>query len=80
MSILSAQEPIWDTSSFGHPADISPLERSVLGEHLDLCGALRGPLQNLQTGADALHGLVAGRVFTSVLVLVLLVGGSWLML
>lgn len=80
MSTHSSLEPTWDTSSFGHPADISPLERSALGDHLSQCGALRGPLQALQTGGDALHSLVAGRVVTSVLVLVLLFGGSWLML
>jgi hypothetical protein len=80
MSKISSLAPSWDTSSFGHPADISPLERSALGDHLNQCGALRGPLQALQTGADELHGMVAGRVVTSVLVLMLLVGGSWLML
>lgn len=80
MSTISSREPTWDTSSFGHPADISPLERSALGDHLSQCGALRGPLQTLQTGAGELHGMVAGRVVTSVLVLVLLVGGSWLAL
>jgi hypothetical protein len=80
MSKISSLTPSWDTSSFGHPADISPLERTALGDHLSQCGALRGPLQALQTGGDALQGLVAGRVVTSVLVLGLLFGGSWLML
>lgn len=80
MSKISSRVPCWDTSSFGHPPDISPPERNALGEHLSHCGALRGPLQTLQNGADELHGLVAGRVVTTVLVLVLMVGGSWLAL
>ncbi|QCB45429.1 hypothetical protein [Hydrogenophaga sp. PAMC20947] len=80
MSKISSHTPSWDTSSFGHTAEISPLERSALGDHLSQCGALRGPLQTLQTGADDLHDMVAGRVVTSVLVILLLVGGSMLLL
>ncbi|MDP2065814.1 MAG: hypothetical protein Q8K38_07580 [Burkholderiaceae bacterium] len=80
MSKISSLAPCWDTSSFGHPADISPLERSALGDHLSQCGAMRGPLQVVQTGADGLHGLLAGRVVTSMLLILLLVGGFWLML
>ena len=36
--------PNWDTSSYGEPAEVSALNRSALGAHLSLCGALRGPL------------------------------------
>ena len=79
MSKITALSPNWDTSSFGHPADITPLERSALGDHLSQCGALRGPLQTLQTGADELQDILAGRVVTSALVILLLVGGSYLM-
>jgi len=79
MHTTSSMAPTWDTSSFGHPADISTLERSALGDHLNQCGALRGPLHILRSGGNALHGLVAGRVVTSVVVLLVLFGGSWLM-
>ena len=80
MPNTSSFEPRWDTASMGLPADISSLERSALSEHLSLCGALRGPLQSLQAGAGEMRGMLAGRVVTSVLVMVLLFGGSWLML
>jgi hypothetical protein len=70
----------WDTASLGQSPDVSPLERSALSEHLSQCGRLRGPLQSLSSGAGDLQGMLAGRVITSVLVLILFVGGSWLML
>ncbi|WP_291010619.1 hypothetical protein [Hydrogenophaga sp.] len=79
MSNISSQAPCWDTSSFGHPADVSPLERSALGEHLSQCGALRGRLHTLRTGADGLHGLLTGHVVTTAMVAMLLVGGVSLM-
>ncbi|MDP3325381.1 MAG: hypothetical protein Q8S71_17775 [Hydrogenophaga sp.] len=80
MSKIPSMSPSWDTSSVGHPADISLRERSALGDHLAHCGAQRGPLQTLRNGADELQGLLAGRVITSAVVLTLLFGGSWLML
>ncbi|MDZ4292768.1 MAG: hypothetical protein U1C47_12665 [Hydrogenophaga sp.] len=80
MSKIPSMSPNWDTSSFGHPADFSALERSALGDHLVHCGAQRGPLQTLRSGADELQGLLAGRVITSAVVLTLMFGGSWLML
>lgn len=80
MSNTSRIEPRWDTASMGLPADLSLTERSALSDHLSLCGALRGPLQSLQAGANDMQGMLAGRVVTSLLVIVLLVGGSWLML
>ena len=79
MSKIPALPPCWNTSSFGHSADISPLERSDLGEHLSHCGALRGPVHKLLNMGSGLHGLVAGRAVTSTLVVLLLVGGAWLM-
>ena len=80
MSKIPSMSPSWDTSSFGHPADISLRERSALGDQLAHCGAQRGPLQTLRNGADELQGLLAGRVITSAVVLTLMFGGSWLML
>jgi hypothetical protein len=80
MSRLSSLTTCWDTASLGGPADISPQERSALSEHLNQCGALRGPLQSLWAGADEMQRMLAGRVVTSVLVVAVLVGGSWLLL
>jgi hypothetical protein len=80
MSKISSMTSCWDTASLGRPADVSPLERSALGEHLSQCGRQRGPLHSLRSGVGDLQGMLAGRVITSVLVLLLFMGGSWLML
>lgn len=79
MSKILSSAHGWDTSSFGHPPDVSLLERSALGEHLSQCGALRGRLHTLRTGAHGLHGLLAGHVVTTVLVAMLLAAGFSLM-
>jgi hypothetical protein len=80
MSKSATYAPSWDTSSFGHSPDISPMECSSLGEHLTQCGALRGPLLALHSGAVELKGAVSKRVITSMLLVLLVVGGTWLML
>ena len=64
----------WDTACMGQPADISLLEQSYLGEHLEHCGALRGPLDQLLAGAAWLQALVAEHVVTVALLVTLLVG------
>ncbi|PIF27889.1 hypothetical protein CLU88_2794 [Acidovorax sp. 56] len=64
----------WDTACAGHPADVSLLELSSLGQHLQHCGALRGPMDSLLTGALWLQAVVAEHVVTVVLVITLLVG------
>jgi hypothetical protein len=79
MPKISTPSTCWDTSSLGRPAGISAQERSTLSDHLNLCGAQRGPLHRLRAGVDGMQGILAGRVVTSVLVVTVLVGGSWLM-
>ncbi len=74
----TAFAPSWDTSSFGHPADISPLECSALGEHLSLCSRSRGPLQALRTGAAVVRGFVVPRLVTTAFFIALIAGTSWL--
>lgn len=69
----------WETSSFGHPAEVSPYERAALSDHLSTCAALRGPLQVLHSGFAAVQGVLAGRVITSVLFVMTLAGGVWLL-
>ena len=80
MSNITSQNPSWATSSYGHPADISPLESSALGDHLSQCDSQRGALQAIQSGADELRDVLVERVVTSAVVIVLLVGGSLLMI
>jgi hypothetical protein len=74
----TAFAPSWDTSSFGHPADTSPMECSALAEHLSLCSRSRGPLQTLRNGAGLVRGFVAPRLVTTVFLVALLAGTTWL--
>jgi hypothetical protein len=71
--------PGWETSSFGHPAHVSSLERADLSDHLSLCAALRGPLHMFQSAAATVQALVAGHVITAVLVVLSLAGVVWLL-
>lgn len=80
MSKFSSTTPSWGTSSFGHPADCSPLQRSELADHMVHCSAHQGHLQGLEDRAKELRSLLAGRVVTSVLLITLMVGASWLAL
>jgi hypothetical protein len=61
----------WSTSSFGDSADTSPGELNSLGEHLGLCRASSGRIFRLRCAAESLHGFVAPRFVTSLLLLLL---------
>ncbi|MDO8252693.1 MAG: hypothetical protein Q7T78_23645 [Rhodoferax sp.] len=66
--------PSWSTASFGDTVDTSPLELSALGEHLDLCRGSHDRLFALQCAAQTMHGFVAARFVTTVVLVVLLIG------
>ncbi|MBT9494632.1 MAG: hypothetical protein IV107_20285 [Paucibacter sp.] len=70
----------WSTSSFGDSAETSPGELQAMGEHLGLCRSNQGRSFRLRCAAETLHGFVAPRFVTSLLLalLVLLVGGALL--
>ena len=70
----------WSTSSFGETADTSSLEQNALGEHLGLCQTSHGGIFRLRCAAETLHGFVAPRFVTSLLLalLVLLAGSALL--
>ena len=70
--ILAA--PAWTTASFGDSADTSPMELSALGEHLHLCKGSRGRLFALHCVAETMHGFVAARFVTTLVVVALLIG------
>lgn len=74
MSHSFSSDSAWDTACVGQPADISLLELSHLGEHLQHCGALRGPLDRLLAWAAWLQAMVAEHVVTVALLVTLLVG------
>jgi hypothetical protein len=62
----------WSTSSFG--GDAGPLKPDLqdLGAHFARCARPGGRWGAVQCGAQALHGLVLGRLVTTVAVLALL--------
>jgi hypothetical protein len=72
--------PSWSTASFGAAPDTSPMELTALGEHLDLCRGSRGRLFALHCAAQTLHGFVAPRLVTTLVVAALLIGVTYLML
>lgn len=76
MNIDVIAGPRWSTASFGDAADTSPMELSALGEHLDLCKAKHGRLLALHCVAQRLHGFVAARFVTTLVVVVALLIGA----
>jgi hypothetical protein len=70
----------WSTASFGEAADTSPMELSALGKHLDLCRGARDRLFPLQYIAQSMHGFVAARFVTTLVLVVLLFSVCFLVL
>ena len=59
----------WSTASFGHAADTSPMELSVLGAHLGRCQQSRGRWFTLHCLAEATHGALSPRLVTTLVAL-----------
>ncbi len=70
----SLTERPWSTASFGDSADTSPMELSSLGDHLSTCHASRGRLFGMHCAAERLHGFVAPRLVTTLVLAALLIG------
>jgi hypothetical protein len=70
---VSARSP-WVTASADDGAETSPMELFALGAHVDRCNGSRGRMFALRCAADAMHGFIAPR-FVTTLVLVTLVFG-----
>jgi len=71
----NADEPQrWSTSSFGSPADTSPIELAALGEHMNRCEGQRGALFALKCSADSLNSFMAPRLIT--ILVLLAIGGA----
>ena len=68
--------PLWSTASFGDSADTSAMELSALGAHMASCKTLTGRLFAARCAAEAMHGFVAGRLVTTLVVAALLIGIS----
>ncbi|HET7525034.1 MAG TPA: hypothetical protein VFK10_03750 [Burkholderiaceae bacterium] len=74
MNPLADAKPPWSTASFGDAAETSPLELSVLGDHLDSCKRSHGRWFALQCAAERMNGFVAARFVTTLTVATLLIG------
>jgi hypothetical protein len=70
----------WSTSSFGTAADTSPMELSVLAEHLDVCKGSRGRLFLVQSVAETVTGFVSARFVTTLAAFALLIATGLLLL
>lgn len=57
----------WSTAPFADAAEISSLDFSVLGEHLDLCKNPHGRLFALRCVADTTRGFIASRLVTTMM-------------
>ncbi len=76
MNTTSISTPQWSTASFGDTADTSPMELSALGDNMDTCKPLKGRLFVARCAAEAMHGFVASRLVTTLVVAALLIGVS----
>ena len=74
MTQVVNDRPPWSTASFGDAADTSPMELSVLGDHLDSCRRSHGRWFALQCAAENLNGFVASRFVTTLTLATLLIG------
>ena len=64
----------WSTASFGRTPGTTATELSALREHLIHCRRSRGRLFVLRGAADRVHGFVASRFVSTVVVASLLIG------
>ncbi len=70
----AAALPRWSTTSIGDSADTQPVELSALGEHVSLCRAAASRYGGLLRSAQVVHGVVAARFVTTLVVMALLIG------
>ena len=72
--------PSWSTSSFADATAASPMELAALSEHLSLCQGGHSRLTHLHYAAEILHGFVATRFVTTLVLATLVIGGGLLVL
>ncbi len=60
--------PRWSTASLGDAPDSSPMELFALKDHVHVCHGLSGRLFTVWCRAEAVHGFVAGRFVTTLVV------------
>jgi hypothetical protein len=80
MNRPACNAPSWSTSSFSDAVDSSPMELSVLGDHLGRCKESNGRMFTVRCFAESLNGVLAGRLVTTVVVATVLIGGGSLLM
>jgi len=69
----------WNTATCSGPVGILPHDLFTLGEHLGTCQPVHPQLFALFCVADTMHGFVAARFVTTLVVIALLLGlTSWI--
>jgi hypothetical protein len=72
--------PSWTTASFSDAADTTPMELRDMAHHLQRCGAAKGRLFHARCAADWVHGLVAPRLVTTLVLLGFITAVGWMFL
>ena len=80
MTTTVAHRLCWSTAALGGSDAVPAPDMDALGEHLQRCRGGAGLGTALRCGAEAMHGFIVARLFTSVLVLSALLGIAWLLL
>jgi hypothetical protein len=78
MSKKSIAYPFWSTTCYDDSSETSPMELSALGEHLTVCKGAHSRLFSLQCAAETMHGFVVTRFVTTLVIVALLIGISFL--
>jgi hypothetical protein len=76
MNTHTITTPSWSTASYGHEAQTSPIELSALGEHLNLCKGSHGRVFALHCALETMHGFLATRFMTTLVIIALLIGAA----
>ena len=80
MNSHAATSPRWSTASLAEAADTSPMELWELGAHVSRCNGCRGRLFALRCAFDAVHGFIAPRFMTTLVIAGAVIGLTTLVL
>jgi hypothetical protein len=79
MNTQLTSAPTWSTASFGDTVETSPMDLSVLGDHLGRCQPASARWFRLHCLAERMNGFVASRFVTTLVVAAfIMAGGAWL--
>lgn len=76
MNTPHAHMPCWSTASVCTGTDAVPTEITVLGKHLSLCRNQNIHLSEAKFFVDGVHGFMMGRLVTTLVVAIGLIGAA----